>query len=100
MAKGVSNISSIIAMGIGRCWNICRGSGIRAHRVYFRAPWFTIGAVIRRDAFLASAEKYGIEVQPDWIQEANHRPEGGRQAMEILLKTKPVSQLLSWPQMI
>ena len=88
VAKGVSNILVDYAMGIGAV--VEHLSALGHERIaYISGPMVLASARIRRDAFLASSEKYGIQLQPHWIQEANHRPEGGRQAMELLLKTKP-----------
>ena len=88
VAKGVSNILVDYAMGIGAV--VEHLSSLGHERIaYISGPMILPSARIRRDAFLESAEKHGIELRPEWVQEANHRPDGGRAAMEHILESTP-----------
>ena len=88
VAKGVSNILVDYASGIGAV--VEHLSSLGHERIaYISGPMILPSARIRRDAFLESAKKHGIQLRPEWVQEANHRPDGGRAAMAHILESTP-----------
>ncbi len=84
VGKGVSNIVIDYSTGIHAV--VAHLSEFGHQRIAFiSGPMHLPSAVIRRDAFLAAAKEFGVEVPEDLIEEANHRADGGGAAMGRLL---------------
>ncbi len=84
VGTGVSNIVIDYSSGIHAV--LAHLAELGHQRIAFiSGPMHLPSAVIRRDAFLAAAKEFGIEVPEDLIVEANHRADGGGTAMGRLL---------------
>lgn len=53
---------------------------------FISGPHHLYSAQARRSAFLESLKLTGIPVQPEWLIAGDHTLEGGREAMQLLLK--------------
>jgi DNA-binding LacI/PurR family transcriptional regulator len=64
---------------------------------FISGPMALASARIRRSSFLESLQKNGISIPERFLEEGNHRIDGGRMAMERLLgrKTRPTAILCS-----
>ncbi|HVJ09088.1 MAG TPA: LacI family DNA-binding transcriptional regulator [Acidisarcina sp.] len=90
LGMGISNI--VVDYGKGIRAALAHLVELGHERIAFiSGPMNLASARARRDAFLAAAEEYGIPLKDELMELANHRPDGGRLAMERLLDRKP------WP---
>jgi LacI family transcriptional regulator len=54
---------------------------------FISGPLALASARARADAFIAALHQHGLELEPSWLQEADHRVEGGHQAMLRILRS-------------
>lgn len=86
-APRVSNIRVDYAHGIRQA--VQHLAAMRHERIGFVAgPLKLRSAVARRDAFEASMREIGLQVNPDFIVEGDHRLEGGKLALKKLSKLR------------
>jgi len=84
----ISNISINYGHGIGMA--IDHLITLKHHRIAFiQGPIELKSAAIRREAYIASLKRNGIEVSSNFVKTGNHGIDGGQRAMEELLALKP-----------
>ena len=60
---------------------------LKHRRIGFLSGPMKLGSArLRTEAFAAALQRHGITVEPRWIQEGDHRVEGGRAAMQRILE--------------
>jgi len=72
--------------------------GLGHERIAFISGPLTLSSArVRADAFLKRLRTHRLEAEPGWIQEGDHRVEGGHQAMQRILKSgdRPTAVLAS-----
>lgn len=86
-APRVSNIRVDYAHGIRQA--VQHLAAMRHERIGFvTGPLRLRSAVVRRDAFQESMREIGLQVNPEFIIEGDHRLEGGKRALQKLSKRR------------
>ncbi|MGB7284665.1 MAG: LacI family DNA-binding transcriptional regulator [Candidatus Acidiferrum sp.] len=86
-APRVSNIRVDYAHGIRQA--VQHLAAMRHERIGFvTGPLKLRSAVVRRDAFEESMREIGLQVNPEFIVEGDHRLEGGKRALQKLSKLR------------
>ena len=93
---GISNIAVDYPAGVYAAVELLRGLG-HAKIGFISGPMELTSAKIRRKAFVTSMKRQGLTVDKDFMEEGDHRMEGGRAAMLRLLdkKKRPTAVLTS-----
>lgn len=86
--KGISNILVDYAAGIDAAVEHLTGLGHTAIS-FISGPMSLASARIRKQAFIHNLKRRGIKLEKHFIEEGNHRTDGGRDAMFRLLEQKP-----------
>jgi len=94
--KGISNILVDYAAGIDAAVEHLTSLGHRAIS-FISGPMSLTSARIRKRAFINSLKRNGIKLDAHFIEEGNHRTDGGHDAMARLLdrKIRPTAVLAS-----
>jgi DNA-binding LacI/PurR family transcriptional regulator len=94
--KGISNILVDYAVGIDAAVEHLTNLGHRAIS-FISGPMSLASARIRKRAFIHSLKRNGIKLEAHFIEEGNHRTDGGHEAMSRLLdrKIRPTAVLAS-----
>jgi LacI family transcriptional regulator len=95
-APRVSNISVDYAHGIRQA--VQHLAAMKHEKIGFvSGPLKLRSAIARKDAFEQSMREIGFRVNPEFIVEGDHRPEGGKRALQILskLRERPTALLCS-----
>lgn len=85
-AKGASSVSVDYAGGITEAMQHLFGLGHR-EIAFISGPLTLRSARLRAQAFQKALRDHGLKVRPDWLQEADHRVEGGHQAMQRIFQS-------------
>jgi DNA-binding LacI/PurR family transcriptional regulator len=94
--RGISNISIDYAAGVDTAVEHLSAQG-HTSIGFISGPMNLASARVRRNAFTESIKRKGLGLNPEMIEEANHRMEGGHDAMARLLrkKSRPTAILAS-----
>jgi LacI family transcriptional regulator len=94
--KGISNILVDYAAGIDAAVEHLTGLGHRAIS-FISGPMTLASARIRKRAFINCLKRNGIKLEKHFLEEGNHRTDGGHGAMSRLLdhKVRPTAVLAS-----
>jgi DNA-binding LacI/PurR family transcriptional regulator len=95
-APRISNIRVDYAHGIRQA--VQHLAAMKHEKIGFvSGPLKLRSAVVRKDAFEASMREIGLPANPDFIVEGDHRPEGGKLALQKLsnLRERPTALLCS-----
>jgi DNA-binding LacI/PurR family transcriptional regulator len=93
---GISNISVDYAAGVDAAVEHLSALG-HTSIGFISGPMNLTSAQVRRNAFVQSMKRKGLGLNQEMIEEANHRMEGGHDAMKRLLrkKSRPTAVLAS-----
>lgn len=83
--KGVTTVNVDYAAGVAQGMNHLFSLGHKQIG-FISGPLTLSSARARVQAFEKSMKDNGLEIRPNWMQEGDHRVEGGRQAMMRILK--------------
>jgi DNA-binding LacI/PurR family transcriptional regulator len=94
--RGISNISVDYAAGVDAAVEHLSALG-HTSIGFISGPMNLTSARVRRNAFTESMKRKGLRLNEEMIEEANHRMEGGHDAMTRLLskKSRPTAVLAS-----
>jgi DNA-binding LacI/PurR family transcriptional regulator len=94
--RGISNISVDYAAGVDAAVEHLSALG-HTSIGFISGPMNLTSARVRRNAFTESMNRKGLRLNEEMIEEANHRMEGGHDAMTRLLskKSRPTAVLAS-----
>jgi len=94
--KGISNILVDYTAGIDAAMEHLTGLGHTAIS-FISGPMSLHSARIRKQAFINNCKRKGIKIEKHFIEEGNHRTDGGHDAMSRLLKhpTRPTAVIAS-----
>ena len=85
-ARGASSVSVDYAGGITEAMQHLFGLGHR-EIAFISGPLTLRSARLRAQAFQKALRDHGLKVKPEWLQEGDHRVEGGHQAMQRIFQS-------------
>lgn len=88
-AAGIRGASTVTVDYTGGVREAMRHLFDLGHRdiAFISGPLTLESARTRMEAFQAAMREHGVKIRPEWLQEADHRVEGGRNAMNRILNS-------------